>query len=61
MVEDGVGELLNVLGGNAVSALTKEGHRVELAPPDYEPTLSDGWIADLAVGTGRAVLVLSTF
>jgi CheY-specific phosphatase CheX len=61
MVADGVGEFLNVLGGNAVSAVTKEGHRVELGPPDYEAQLSDGWIVDLAVGTGRAALVLSTF
>jgi CheY-specific phosphatase CheX len=61
MVADGVGEFLNVLGGNAVSAVTKEGQRVELGPPDYDATLGDGWTVDLAVGTGRAALVLSTF
>ncbi len=61
MIADGVGEFLNVLGGNAVSAVTKEGQRVELGPPDYEAELADGWIVDLAVGTGRAALVLSTF
>lgn len=61
MVADGVGEFLNVLGGNAVSAVTKEGQRVELGPPDYEAQLADGWIVELAVGTGRAALVLSTF
>jgi len=61
MVADGVGEFLNVLGGNAVSAVTKAGHRVELGPPDYEATLSDGWIVELAVGDGHAALVLSVF
>jgi CheY-specific phosphatase CheX len=61
MVADGVGEFLNVLCGNAASGLAKEGHRVELGPPDYDADLCDGWIVDLAVGTGRAGLVLSTF
>ena len=61
MVADGGGEFLNVLGGNAVSAVTKEGLRVELGPPDYDAKLVDGWIVELAVGVGRAALVLSTF
>ena len=61
MVADGVGEFLNVLGGNAVSAVTKAGHRVELGPPDYDATLSEGWIVELAVGAGRAALGLSVF
>lgn len=61
MVADGVGEFLNVLGGNAVSAVTKEGQRAELGAPDYDAKLADGWIVELAVGVGRASLVLSTF
>ena len=61
MVADGVGEFLNVLCGNAASGLAKEGHRVEIGPPDYDAELCDGWIVDLAVGTGRAAVVLSTF
>jgi CheY-specific phosphatase CheX len=61
MVADGVGEFLNVVAGNAVSAVTKAGQRFSLGPPDYDATLSDGWIVDLAVGTGRAALVLSLF
>jgi CheY-specific phosphatase CheX len=61
MVADGVGEFLNVLGGNAASAMAKDGHHVELGPPDYDAELCDGWIVDLAVGTGSAALVLSTF
>jgi hypothetical protein len=61
MVADGVGEFLNVLAGNAASAMTQEGHRIELGPPDYDAEVADGWIVDLAVDTGRASLVLSTF
>lgn len=61
MVADGVGEFLNVLCGNAGSAVAKEGHPIELGPPDYEAELCDGWTVDLAVGIGRAALVLSTF
>jgi CheY-specific phosphatase CheX len=61
MVTDGVGEFLNVLVGNAVSAIAKEGVRVELGPPDYEAELCDGWIVDLAVARGRAAMVLSVF
>jgi CheY-specific phosphatase CheX len=61
MVADGVGEFLNVLCGNAASGLAKEGHRVELGPPDYVAYLSEGWVVDLAVGIGHAAVVLSTF
>jgi hypothetical protein len=61
MVADGVGEFLNVLAGNAASAVAKEGYPVELGPPDYEAELCDGWVFDLAVGEGQAALVLSTF
>ena len=61
MIADGVGALLNVLGGNAVSAVAKGDHRVELGPPDYDASLVDGWRVDLAVGVGTASLVLSTF
>ena len=61
-VETDIGSnVLNVLGGNAVSAVTQEGLRVELGPPDYDARLADGWIVELAVGTGRAALVLSPF
>ena len=61
MVADGVGEFLNVLVGNAASVMTREGHSVELGSPDYDAELCDGWGVDLAVSTGQAELVLSTF
>lgn len=60
MVADGVGEFLNVLCGNAVGVLAKEGQRFEIGPPDYDAQPCDGWIVDLAVGRGRAAVALST-
>lgn len=59
MIADGVGEFLNVVAGNAASAMTREGHCIELGPPDYEAEVCDGFTVDLAVGVGRANLVLS--
>ena len=61
MVADGVGEFLNVLCGNAGSAVAREGHPIDLGPPDYEAELCDGWTIELAAGVGHAALVLSTF
>ena len=61
MVADGVGEFLNVLAGNAASAISREGHRADLGPPDYEAEPCHGWSVDVAVGVGRTALVLSPF
>jgi CheY-specific phosphatase CheX len=61
LVADGVGEFLNVLAGNAASAMTKEGHPVEVGPPDFEALPSHGWSVEMAVGVGRAMVVLSPF
>ncbi len=58
---DGVGEFLNVLAGNAVSALERTGVQAELGTPDYDAELADGWLFDLATSTGRAALVLMQF
>lgn len=61
LIADGVGEFLNVLCGNAVGAVARDGHRVELGHPDYDATLGDGFEVELAVGVGRAGLALSPF
>lgn len=61
MIADGVGEFLSVLAGNVVSAMAREGERVELGPPDYDAEFGFGWSVELAVGTGRAALVLRSF
>jgi len=61
LIADGVGEFLNILCGNAMSALERDGVSTELGVPDYDAELSDGWIFDLATGHGRAALVLAQF
>lgn len=58
---DGVGEFLNVLAGNAISALERTGVQAELGTPDYDAELADGWLFDLATSQGRAALVLMQF
>ena len=58
---DGVGEFLNVLAGNAISALERSGVQAELGVPDFDADLSDGWIFDLASSSGRAALILMQF
>jgi hypothetical protein len=61
MLVDGVGEFLNVLCGNAMGALERDGVTTELGVPDYDAELTDGWLFDLATSHGRAALVLSQF
>ncbi len=61
LIADGVGEFLNVLCGNAMSALERDGVPTELGVPDYDAELSDGWIFDLGTSHGRAALVLAQF
>lgn len=61
LVADGVGEFLNVICGNAMSALDRDGVETRLGVPDYDAELTDGWIFDLATSRGRAALVLAQF
>jgi hypothetical protein len=61
LILDAVGEFLNVLCGNAMSALERDGVETRLGVPDYDAELTDGWIFDLATSHGRAALVLSQF
>jgi hypothetical protein len=61
LVVDGVGEFLNVLCGNAMSALERDGVETTLGVPDHDAELTDGWIFDLATSHGRAALVLAQF
>ncbi len=58
---DGVGEFLNVLAGNAISALERTGVQAELGTPDHDAELADGWLFDLATSSGRAALLLMQF
>lgn len=61
LVVDGVGEFLNVLCGNAMGALERDGVETRLGVPDHDAELTDGWLFDLATSHGRAALVLSQF
>jgi hypothetical protein len=61
LMTDGVGEFLNVLCGNAMSALDRDGVETRLGVPDYAAELADGWVFDLATSHGRAALVLTQF
>jgi hypothetical protein len=61
LMTDGVGEFLNVICGNAMSALERDGVETRLGVPDYCADLTDGWLFDLATTRGRAALVLSQF
>jgi hypothetical protein len=61
LLVDGVGEFLNVLAGNAISALERSGVQAELGIPDHDAELADGWLFDLATSVGRSALVLMQF
>jgi hypothetical protein len=61
LLVDGVGEFLNIVCGNAMSALERDGVMTRLGVPDYDAELSDGWLFDLATSRGRAALVLAQF
>jgi len=61
LMVDGVGEFLNVLAGNAISALERSGVQAELGVPDHDAELADGWLFDLATSVGRSALVLMQF
>jgi hypothetical protein len=61
LITDAVGEFLNVVCGNTVNALERDGFDADVGVPDYQAELSDGWIFDVACTHGRACLVLSQF
>ena len=61
LITDAVGEFLNVVCGDTVNALERDGFDADVGVPDYQAELSDGWIFDVACTRGRACLVLSQF
>jgi hypothetical protein len=58
LVVDGVGEFLNVLAGNAVGILERDGIRCTNDPPDYEARPRGGWLFEMVSTEGNAALVL---
>lgn len=59
LVLDGIGEFLNVLCGNAVAALERDEFQTRLDPPRPTGQPEGGIVFDLAVGDGRASLILT--
>jgi hypothetical protein len=58
LLEDGVGEFLNVLAGNAMGLVEQRGLATELAPPEGGFELGSGFLFPLAVNVGSAALYL---
>lgn len=59
LVRDGLGEFLNVLGGNVLAVLEKEGVRATLSPPRTDRAPDRGWGFEVVVTEGAAALVLA--
>jgi hypothetical protein len=58
LVEDALGEFLNVVAGNAIALLERKGVACELDPPRLGQTPAGGHCFDLVTSAGRGVLVL---
>ena len=58
MLFDGVGEFLNVLGGNATALAERNGIVMELEPPQTEIDFESGFLFELVVNIGNAALFL---
>lgn len=61
LLEDGIGEFLNVLAGNATSVAEQRGISSGLAPPEARIALGAGYRFELAVSVGSAALFLEPF
>jgi hypothetical protein len=59
LIADGMGEFLNILAGNAVAILEREGIESSLEPPDYRAEVCEGCVFEVVVTEGQAGLVLS--
>lgn len=59
MLDDAVGEFLNMLAGNALAGLEQEGIPAELDPPIRGIPPLGGYAFDLATTVGQATLILS--
>jgi len=60
MLRDGVGEFLNVLAGNAMAMVERNGITTELQPPQSEIDFESGFLFELAVNVGHAALFLKS-
>jgi CheY-specific phosphatase CheX len=58
LVEDGLGEFLNVVMGNTLAALEKEGVEGDLDPPCRRPPVDFGWEIETVSSVGEAAVVV---
>jgi hypothetical protein len=58
LLSDGLGEFLNVLVGNAVSVLDREGVAGQLEPVRHAVLPASGHVFDLIATSGRGALVV---
>lgn len=58
LVEDALGEFLNVVAGNAIALLERKGAQCELDPPRLGRPPEGGHCFDLVTSAGRGALVL---
>lgn len=58
LVEDALGEFLNLVAGNAIALLEQKGIRAQLEPPRFGVPAPDGSVLSLVTPTGRGTLVL---
>ena len=59
LIADGLGEFLNVLLGNAIGLLEREGAQAELQPARYRVESAEGTVFEVATSEGRAALLLA--
>ncbi len=60
LIYDGIGEFLNVICGNVVAILEREGIIVQLEPPVRDQALEAGTVFEIVVSEGAASLVLES-
>jgi hypothetical protein len=58
MVEDALGEFLNLVGGNAIALLERQHVRCELDPPRFGLVPTGGYAFDLVASCGTGTIVL---
>ncbi len=60
LLDDGLGEFLNVLAGNAVAILEQQGKAAEFDPPHLggQAVASEGYVFPLVATHGKATLIL---
>jgi CheY-specific phosphatase CheX len=59
LVEDGLGEFLHVVAGNALTVVASEGVRSHLSPPDLGAWPAKGYAFEIIATQGHGILVMA--